>query len=60
MIELRPERKVYKTSRSRREKAMKRRDDLRDLKLCVNGASHGLATHGCLCSQCRLQHRKSS
>lgn len=35
----------------------KRRDSLREEKLCINGRSHGKATHGDLCWPCRAVHR---
>lgn len=37
-----------------------RRDLLRAQKLCINGTSHGLATHGVLCERCRMVHRGRS
>lgn len=39
------------------EYSKKRRDGLREQKLCINGASHGPATHGCLCWPCRAVRR---
>src|SRR5512143_857409 len=37
--------------------AKNRRDELREEGLCINGRSHGPATHGCLCWPCRAMHR---
>lgn len=37
--------------------AKKRRDGLRTDKCCINGKSHGPATHGVLCWPCRAVHR---
>lgn len=36
-----------------------RRDRRRAAKLCINGESHGKATHGTLCERCRVAHRGS-
>lgn len=37
--------------------AKRRRDTLREEKLCINGRKHGPATHGDLCWPCRAVHR---
>jgi len=37
-----------------------RRARLRAAGVCINGESHGRATHGVLCESCRLIHRKSA
>lgn len=38
-------------------RARARRDVRRAAGLCINGVSHGVATHGCLCSRCRRTHK---
>lgn len=48
------------TALHRRRYAKRRRDALRALKLCINAASHGPATHGVLCESCRNVHRESA
>lgn len=50
----------YKSDQTQRLLAQHRRDKLRLLKLCINGAAHGAATHGCRCSGCHDTHRKSA
>jgi hypothetical protein len=59
-IRARPRRRVYRTHWTRRTKAKNRRDDLAARGLCINGAKHGPATHGQLCSPCRDTHKESS
>lgn len=48
------------TTLHKRRYAKRRRDALRAAKLCINGASHGPATHGRLCATCRDVHRESA
>lgn len=53
-------RRRYKTDPVRRIKAKHRRDELREQNHCINGSSHGLATHGCRCEPCHETHRRSA
>lgn len=53
-------RRRYRTDRVRRIKAKNRRDRLREQKLCLNGESHGPATHGCRCFACHETHKRSA
>ena len=50
----------YKTPLYVRRKAARRRDRLRDLRLCINAAAHGAATHGCRCERCSDIHKRSA
>lgn len=50
----------YKTCETQRLLAQQRRDSLRESGLCINGAKHGRATHGCRCDRCRDTHTKSA
>ena len=50
----------YRTHRVTRLKARLRRAELRAQKLCINGASHGPATDGVLCTSCREKHRRTA
>lgn len=49
--------RILRMSREDREFARGRRRILADAKICINGVSHGKATHGILCYRCRLVHR---
>lgn len=51
--------KRHKEPLYRRRYAKARRDALAAQGLCLNGASHGPATHGVLCAACREVHRRS-
>jgi hypothetical protein len=50
--------KVLKSSAHKLELSKKRRDLLRSQDLCINGKSHGKATHGRLCKSCRKTHNR--
>lgn len=50
----------YRTDRVRRLKAQWRREALRDERLCINGRTHGAATHGVRCERCAVVHRSSA
>lgn len=58
MIVLRSYR-LYKTTERYRVNAKRRRDENRASGTCINGSSHGNATHGVLCEVCRETHRRS-
>lgn len=49
----------YRTHEPERDYAKNRRDGLRAQRLCLNGKSHGKATHGCRCATCHETHRRS-
>ena len=40
--------------------AKNRRKERRDAGICINGWTHGKATHGVLCAACRAQHNGNS
>jgi hypothetical protein len=50
----------YKTAYHDRKRQQAYRDKMREQKLCINGASHGLATHGCRCERCYNVHSRSA
>lgn len=49
--------RVYRTDLERRLEAKARRDALAADGLCINGRSHGPATHGVRCERCHRVHR---
>ncbi len=42
----------YLTTRAERRRSKAYRDRMRAAELCINGANHGIATHGCRCQAC--------
>jgi hypothetical protein len=47
----------YRTYAHHRRKQERRRAHLKELGVCINGPTHGKATHGCRCKACYLVHR---
>lgn len=56
----RPRRRAYKTTYGHRKRAKARRAALAADRLCINGRSHGPATHGPRCEGCAATHRRSA
>lgn len=52
--------RTYRTDIVHRIKSKHRRDRLRESKLCINGAGHGKATHGCRCADCHATHKETA
>lgn len=49
--------RIYATDEIARQVAKQRRDDLVCAGFCINGKSHGRATHGVRCEYCYKVHR---
>lgn len=49
----------FKTAYHQRRAARDRRRELAAQKLCINGATHGSATHGVRCEDCHETHKES-